>query len=328
MDRHSICSFTLIGISLLLLMGAREQCQIIDVKVKNKDLKYVTLLKEFEFHKNYSYLPKQQSFKVEVPGSFEFTIQNCNGNITIKESTDKEINIRIKEVLRTNSKKKIEINNYPQVISYEKNDSALDIKVLPQEELAKTFELGKDDFYFETEFTIMVPKGLKKVSIISTSGEVNANLTSKLNITTTNGDIRAKVEDNDAEFSSTNGDIGFTHIRGKISLSNTNGDIVGDIDSSLINFSGTNGDIKVALKNLQGGEIAVSNGDIETYIRNTKNLSISACNSRGDIKIDLKNVTKSDNGKEIKAVIGNPDKELKIQNSNGDIKIITIKKKS
>ncbi|MDD5529360.1 MAG: DUF4097 family beta strand repeat-containing protein [bacterium] len=328
MDKHSICSFTLIGISLVLLMGAREQCEVININVKNKDFKLFSDFKEREFPHLYS-LSLEKSFKVDNPETFGFGLQNSEGNITVKEEDIKEIKVSIKENFYGNFNKKFRsLENYPQTISYEESESALNIKVLSQEELAKVFGADKIDFHFVTDFIVTVPKGLKDVSIMSTSGEVKADLTSKLNIATTNGDIRAKVEDNDAEFLSTNGDIGFTHIRGRISLSNTNGDIVGDIDSSLINFSGTNGDIKVVLKNLQGGEIALSNGDIETHIRDTKNLRISAYTSRGDIKTDLKNVTKSDNGKEISAVIGKPDKELKIQNSNGDIKIITIKKKS
>jgi hypothetical protein len=149
---------------------------------------------------------------------------------------------------------------------------------------------SKKHLNFKVNYTVLIPKGLGKLEVSSTNGKIKAN-----------GDF------NDVEFSTTNGAIKLYGIFNKINLTTTNGSIK-VIQNNIIN---------------NNMNVSTTNGSIKLNLNKDSNFKINGRTTNGRISCDFPvKITKKITRSKINGQVGQGEYLIHLSTTNGNIKII------
>jgi len=183
---------------------------------------------DYRFEESYS-----RTIALKEPGSF--SLENVNGEVTIKTSPAREVVI--------------------QATKYAKRDkSDLDkirIEVVQGEKSVKVDTIyGRRNLRAKVDYDLTVPEGLSLELVKTVNGKiVVSGKYDRAQLKTTNGRIEVSGDFGWLEASTTNGSLVVAGVRGKINLRTTNGSIKAELDELSADFSArtTNGSIRLAL---------------------------------------------------------------------------------
>jgi len=167
---------------------------------------------------------------------------------------------------------------------------------------------SKKRLNFKVNYTVLIPKEVEKLEISSTNGKIKAN-----------GDF------NDIEFSTTNGAIKANGNFSNMKLATTNGAIKLYGIFNKINLTTTNGSIKVTQNNIINNnmDISTTNGSIKLNLNKDSNFRIKGRTTNGRISCDfpvkiIRKITRS----KINGQVGQGEYLIHLSTTNGNIKII------
>jgi len=165
---------------------------------------------------NINYKLKYSEITEKTIKSNEITsvnIDNLNG--FIKVTTHNKKNIFISAEKFSNKKEYLK----EIILHFDNNDGKLNIYS----------ERKRKNMQFKVNYKLLVPEGLKNLEISSTNGSIKANGNlGKVNFLTTNGSVRLNGNFTDADIRTTNGSIKVIQtaiLNGDVKLSTTNGSI-------------------------------------------------------------------------------------------------------
>ncbi len=143
---------------------------------------------------------------------------------------------------------------------------------------------------------------------------------------TSNGDVTVNDGNGNAEVNTSNGDVTFSNFDGTVDIKTSNGDII-VWGGTLTEAETSNGSIEAGIYAVppEGIVLDTSNGDIIIKVLQGLNAQINMDTSNGSITIDaeyLTDVRISDS--DGRATLGEGGPIIRLDTSNGDIKVSTI----
>ena len=143
---------------------------------------------------------------------------------------------------------------------------------------------------------------------------------------TSNGDVTVNDGIGNAEVNTSNGDVTFSNFDGTIDINTSNGDII-VLGGTLTGAETSNGNIEAGIYSItpEGIILDTSNGDIIISVLQGLNAEFDIDTSNGSISIDAEDLTDvriSDS--DGRATLGEGGSTIRLDTSNGDIKVNTI----
>lgn len=227
-----------------------------------------------------------KEYKFKSSNYQKLIVDNPNGDIKIRKSDNDSIITVKAEVTKYVTKKELEEPLKGVNIEIDSSGNTLrlaDVIIKERSNFQIQFNMHHST---EINYVIYVPAGIS------------------IEVEGTNNIVDIKDFNNDVKVDMTNGDLKLNNVYGKIKVDMTNGDIFAKLDSTKsIDFETTNGNIKLEVGEKFSGvfDAKTTNGNIKR-----KNLNF------GSIDEDKK---------EFNGTLGNGDATVKLQTTNGQIKI-------
>jgi len=155
--------------------------------------------------------------------------------------------------------------------------------------------------------------------------DVKVNSSQKIEMKAAAGDVSASNLNAQLTLRCGGGDLELENIAGKLSVAVGGGDVEGKDISAELDIRVGGGDIDLDLSTCPGGRIELGGGDINLTIPEKANVELIVHRPKyGDISSDF-DLEPSDEGDELKAVLGKPEAKLYVKTKHGDV---TIRKRS
>ncbi|MBS1514871.1 MAG: hypothetical protein JSS63_07555 [Bacteroidetes bacterium] len=225
-------------------------------------------------------------YRISANGKKRFTLNNIDGKIKIVRTTDAGVIIvRYEKVAHV---KKRDLNTPLNEIKLNIDSSGADVKIdTEMESINSHIRIGIGESN-KVDYEIFIPEGIE------------------INLNNTNGSITAKELDNNIKASTVNGDIKLEKLSGKLELETTNGSIRGTIDST------------------KGIKAETMNGSIKFSLGTKVSATVKADVMNGSVKtegLNFKNSTDRKERKYFHGTLGNGDAEIKLETTNGSIRL-------
>lgn len=240
------------------------------------------------FRKKYA-KTETKEYKFKASNYQKLTVDNPNGDITIRRS-DNDSLITVKaEITKYVTKKELDEPIKGINIEIDSTGNTLrlaDVVIKERSEFKIQFNIHNSS---EINYVIYVPSGVN------------------IEVDGTNGKVDLKEFNNDVKVDLTNGNLKIDNVYGKLKMELTNGSISAKLDSTKsLDFETTNGNIKLEVGEKFSGSFTAStvNGKI----------------SRKNVNFE----STDDEKKEFKGTLGKGDATVKLETTNGKI---TIEKK-
>jgi len=256
-------------------------------------------------------------YPVESPSRFIFSLKNVNGSIRISGMPTSEISVRAEKTAWGATQEQA-LKLLKELVLYDKRKDRLDIRVK-----SPMVTVGSNSP--KVDFIISLPESLRQVHVRSTNGNIGVrHVLSSIELRATNGDIEADGSGN-MRISTTNGDIDIEAVKGKISASSTNGSISVNAKDSKVSASTTSGDLKFQLESPNGADARTTNGEIDVSLKEVQNVEVTASTNKGnEIYLVGFDKVEKDRGmirKSATGTLGNGDIKLKFRANNGDVEV-------
>lgn len=228
-----------------------------------------------------------------VPQESTIYVSTFNGEIDIKWYNEDEMSL---EITKTSWRSEAELEK-------------AEVAVITNSETRITACKLDDDADVGVSLSLLLPMGTA-IRVLETS----------------NGDVTVTDGVGSAEVNTSNGDVTFSNFDGTINIKTSNGDI-SVRGGTLTGADTSNGSIDAEIHVVppEGIVLDTSNGDIIISVLQELNAELDMDTSNGSVSIDaedLTNVRISDS--EGRATLGEGGSTIRLDTSNGDIKVSTI----
>ncbi len=232
--------------------------------------------------------------KHAVPQESTICVDTFNGDIDIEWYHEDEMSL---EITKTSWRSEDELEK-------------VEVVVITDSETRITARKLDDDANVGVSLSLLLPVGTA-IRVLETS----------------NGDVTVNDGTGNAEVNTSNGDVAFSNLDGTIDIRTSNGDII-VLGGILKGARTSNGSIEAEIYAVppEGTVFDTSNGDIIISVLRGLNAELDMDTSNGSITIeaeDLTDVRISDS--DGRATLGEGGPIIRLDTSNGDIKVSTIK---
>ncbi len=246
------------------------------------------------------------------PGG-ELSIENQNGRIVVEAWDQPRVRIQVTRISRASDPQKAE--EYMKQIQSEVTITSDKIEIKShypkrQESMGIWAILVEKSTSFQTHYYVQVP------------------VKTRLDLETSNGEVRVRGTQGPITAQSTNGGIEVSGANGALLASTTNGSIEVDDTSGSLDASTTNGSITAVFRTLDPkGSLHASttNGNVEVYLPKDVKATVEAGTTNGNIRVSYA-LTSSGvmTSKTVRGTIGGGGATVSLSTTNGQIRVARL----